>query len=84
MAQAFAERMVVASSAGTVPARQINPIVVEVMKEKGADITSSIPKMLTPEMINQAALVITMGCSVADLPKAHASSNAEKIDPLGF
>ena len=91
MAQAFAEKYgLVASSAGTVPAGQINPIVVEVMKEKGLDITSSIPKMLTPEMINQAALVITMGCSVAEVcPKPMLAQMQKKLidwdleDPKG-
>jgi protein-tyrosine-phosphatase len=51
-------------SAGTLPSAGINPIVVEAMKEKGLDLSSRSPKMLTPEMISQASLVVTMGCSV--------------------
>ena len=91
MAQAFAEKYgLAASSAGTVPSRQINPIVVEVMKEKGLDISDKIPKMLTPEMINQATLVITMGCSVAEVcPKPMLAQMQKKLidwdleDPKG-
>jgi protein-tyrosine-phosphatase len=65
MAEAFAKRHgLKASSAGTMLAKSVNPIVVEAMKEKGIDISGSKPKMLTTEMINEADLVFTMGCSV--------------------
>ena len=43
MAEAFANRIgLKASSAGTIPASKVNPIVVEVMKEKGS---TSPPKL---------------------------------------
>jgi arsenate reductase len=65
MAEAFAKRLgLTASSAGTVPAKRVNATVVRVMKEKGLDISGSIPKLLTVEMIGEADLVVTMGCSV--------------------
>jgi arsenate reductase len=68
MAEAFANRNGLrASSAGTVPSSKVNPTVVEAMKEKGMDLLSNIPKMLTSEMINQASLVVTMGCSVEEV-----------------
>ena len=68
MARAFAEKYGLDSvSAGTVPSSKVNPMVVEVMKEKGIDISENIPKILTPEMINGASLVVTMGCSVAEV-----------------
>ena len=67
MAEAFARKMgLAATSAGTVPSSKINPIVVEAMKEKGLDIGSNHPKMLTTEMINDASLVVTMGCSIEE------------------
>jgi arsenate reductase (thioredoxin) len=67
MAEAFAKRYgLKASSAGTVPASQVNPIVVEAMKEKGIDISSNVPRVLTSEMIREAGLVVTMGCSVEE------------------
>jgi arsenate reductase len=65
MAEAFAKRLgLTASSAGTVPAERVNATVVQVMKEKGLDISGSVPKLLTVEMIGEADLVVTMGCSV--------------------
>ncbi len=67
MAEAFArEYGVDASSAGTIPSSKVNPIVVEVMKEKGLDIAQNRPKRLTPGMISDASLVVTMGCSVEE------------------
>ena len=67
MAEAFARNLgLTASSAGTVPSSRINPIVVQVMKEKGLDIASNNPKMLTTQLINDAALVVTMGCSIEE------------------
>ena len=65
MAEAFAKKHGIdASSAGTAPSSEINPVVVEAMKEKGLDISANKPKMLTVDMIDAARLVITMGCSV--------------------
>ena len=51
-----------AISAGTNPAANVEPTVVKVIKELGIDISGNKPKPLTPEMIDQANLVITMGC----------------------
>jgi protein-tyrosine-phosphatase len=67
MAEAFARvRGMNASSAGTVPSSRVNPVVVQAMQEKGIEIGSNAPKMLTAEMISQASLVVTMGCSVEE------------------
>jgi len=67
MAEAFARSAgLEASSAGTIPSSRINPVVVEAMKEKGIDLASNKPKMLTTEMIREAGLVVTMGCSVEE------------------
>ena len=71
MAEAFVneygEGKIVAESAGMKLAPTVNPIVVEAMKERGIDISSNKPKMLTMEMANQADLVVTMGCGASDL-----------------
>jgi protein-tyrosine-phosphatase len=37
------------------------------MREKGIDVSSKTPKMLTAEMIEAANLVVTMGCSVEEV-----------------
>ena len=49
-------------SAGSNPASQVNPVVVEAMKEVGIDISSRKPKKLDKGMILGADLAITMGC----------------------
>ena len=64
MAEAFArDHGLEASSAGTIPADRVNSTVVDVMKKRGL-IISGKPKMLTQDMIKEADLVVTMGCSV--------------------
>ena len=91
MAQAFAERYgLKSSSAGPMPTAEINPVVVEAMKEDGIDISKRTPKMLTAEMINDASLVVTMGCSVAEVcPKPMLAQMQKKLidwnleDPKG-
>jgi arsenate reductase len=45
----------------------VNHVVVEIMKEKGIDISMNKPKMLTQEMANQVDLIVTMGCGASDL-----------------
>ncbi len=68
MAEAFAKREGLrASSAGTLPASSVNPTVVTAMSEKGIDIARERAKVLTAEMIEQADLVVTMGCSVDEV-----------------
>lgn len=67
MAEAFARKYgLAASSAGTIPSSKVNPVVVQVMKEKGIEIGSNQPRALTSDMISDASLVVTMGCSVEE------------------
>ena len=49
-------------SAGSAPKDSINPIAVEAMAEVGIDIANNVPKVLTPEAVQQSDVVITMGC----------------------
>ncbi len=69
MAQAFFERYgpedVRAESAGTEPAPEIWPPVVEAMREVGFDLAGRKPKKLTLEMQLHADWAITMGCGDA-------------------
>lgn len=48
-------------SAGTKPKSQLNPTVIDVMKEIGIDITTQKPKGLTDEMIS-SSITVNMGC----------------------
>lgn len=52
-------------SAGSMPADQINPTAVAAMREEGIDITAEQPKVLTTEAVQDADVVITMGCGDA-------------------
>ncbi len=91
MAQAFAEKHgLTAESAGTIPAHQVNPAVVQAMLEKEIDISHRQPKMLTSEMIDRASLVVTMGCSVEEVcPRPMLAGMQKKLvdwnltDPKG-
>ena len=52
-------------SAGSAPKDSINPIAVQAMQEVGIDISNNIPKVLTPEAVQESDAVITMGCGDA-------------------
>jgi protein-tyrosine-phosphatase len=90
MAEAFGRAYgLAASSAGTVPAENVNPTVVQVMKKRGIALPGK-PKMLTADMIKQADLVVTMGCSVQEVcPKPMVEQMEKKLvdwhieDPKG-
>ncbi|HEY5439330.1 MAG TPA: arsenate reductase ArsC [Acidimicrobiales bacterium] len=69
MAAAFARESggdrVVVHSAGSAPGEVLNPAVVEVMREKGIDISNEAPRKLTDEMGLDADVIVTMGCGDA-------------------
>jgi arsenate reductase len=67
MAETFLRELsagaITAMSAGSEGAGEIDPLAAEVMAEIGLPITGR-PKKLTADMVEQADLVITMGCGV--------------------
>ena len=66
MAQGFAEVFgkgkLEVYSAGSHPSSQIDPLVIEVMKEKGIDLSSKKPKGLNDLPPIEMDYLITMGC----------------------
>jgi len=66
MAEAFfkkyAPKKFYAMSAGTIPSTQLNPIVVQVMKEIGIDMNDQKPKLLSNSMIENSSKTVNMGC----------------------
>jgi arsenate reductase (thioredoxin) len=60
-----ADRRHHARSAGTEPAEQVNPIVVDAMRELGIDIADRTPQKLTTDLAQWADIVVTMGCGDA-------------------
>jgi len=61
----LAEGRVHIRTAGSDPAAEINPAVVEAMAEVGVDLSKEFPKPLTDEVVQAADAVITMGCGDA-------------------
>jgi len=49
-------------SAGTHPADRVHPVVVDVMREVGIDLSNATPQKLTAELAQGAEMLITMGC----------------------
>ena len=66
MAEGFAEALgkgkVKVFSAGSSPASQIDALVIEVMKEKGIDLSNKRPKGLNDLPPSEMDFLITMGC----------------------
>lgn len=70
MAAAFFNRLANAGaaralSAGTRPAAQLHPVVVEAMREVGIDLSAAQPQKLTAELAAGAEMLITLGCGEA-------------------
>ena len=67
MAEGFAnyygKGKLIVSSGGNKPAEKVNPVVVDVLKEKGIDISMNKPKLLTFQIAQEADLIVTMGCN---------------------
>lgn len=66
MAEAFAKSYglgkIESASAGTIPAKEVNPMVVQVMREKGINISTNKPQLLDTKMLQEADVVVVMGC----------------------
>jgi arsenate reductase (thioredoxin) len=52
-------------SAGSEPAEELNPAVVEAMREVGVDLTGRRPRRLADDDVRSADVVVTMGCGDA-------------------
>ncbi|HIG25543.1 MAG TPA: arsenate reductase ArsC [Acidimicrobiia bacterium] len=49
-------------SAGSAPARQLNPAAVEAMAEEGIDIAAAQPLHWTEALLQEVEVVVSMGC----------------------
>lgn len=49
-------------SAGTKPAVNVNPIVVQAMKEVDIDIENNSPQNISQQMIEESQIAVNMGC----------------------
>ncbi len=69
MAEAFFQKYakkLTASSAGTKPGPEINPVAVEAMAEIGIDLTSKTPKIISDKIIADSKIIVNMGCMDAE------------------
>ena len=66
MAEAFFRKHApdgyLAKSAGTIPAGEINAIAIQATKEEGIDMSKQKSKIITEDMIRDAAVRVNMGC----------------------
>ena len=87
MAQAFFNKLskgrYKALSAGSRPSEEVNPVVVEAMREVGIDISENKPKKLDVSMIREADIAITMGCGDACPVVPNELRDWELEDPSG-
>jgi protein-tyrosine-phosphatase len=69
MAAAFMQELgkgkVKVLSAGTAPAAEIHPAVIDAMREVGINLSQRVPRLLDAALAQQADVVITMGCGDA-------------------
>jgi arsenate reductase (thioredoxin) len=69
MAAAFLSRLgegrIDVRSAGSTPAEEIHPVVVQAMEEVGIDLSAERPKRIDDDVVHASDVVITMGCGDA-------------------
>lgn len=89
MATAFAERernrrdaesAITILTGGTQPADHVHEEVVTVLQEEGIDISDREPREITPAELQDADIVITMGCSAQDVCPATWSGDNRDWD----
>lgn len=75
---------VLVRSAGSAPASEVNPAVVDVLAELGLDLAKEFPKPLTDETVRASDVVVTMGCGDAcPVYPGKRYLNWELADPAG-
>jgi arsenate reductase len=62
LAEHYGRDRVVVRSAGSEPGDSLNPVVVQVLEERGLSTAGEAPKLLTYEGVQEADVVVTMGC----------------------
>ena len=62
LAEHYGGDAVTVRSAGSEPGDDLNPVVVEVLHERGLPTEGERPTLLTPEGVQEADVVVTMGC----------------------
>lgn len=58
----YAGDQVEVRSAGSLPASEVHPLVVEALNQRDLDLSEAYPKPLTDDVVRAADYVVTMGC----------------------
>src|ERR1700761_3517193 len=58
----YADGRIEVCSAGSEPRTELNPVVVQVLSERGLSADKEFPKLLTEEAAQAAHVIVTMGC----------------------
>ena len=66
-ARARAPAWVEVISGGTVPAAEVNRVVIDAMREVGIDLSGQKPARIGPAELADCDVVVTMGCSAEDV-----------------
>jgi len=56
-----------ADSAGTEPSEMVSPVVREMLAQEGLDVSGVVPRHITAEDLQNAAHIISMGCTAEAL-----------------
>ena len=65
LAEHYGAGRIAAISAGSEPGETINPVVAQVLAERGLSTAAEVPKLLEYDTVVGADVVITMGCGEA-------------------
>jgi arsenate reductase len=65
LTQLLGRDAVVVRSAGSAPSETVNPAAVEAMAELGVDLGAAVPRLLERDAVEEADVVVTMGCGDA-------------------
>ena len=58
----YANGAVEVLSAGSAPGTEVNPVIAQILRERGLDPSREFPKPLSPELARAADVIVTMGC----------------------
>ncbi|MEX2405420.1 MAG: low molecular weight phosphatase family protein [Candidatus Paceibacterota bacterium] len=56
-----------AISAGTAPASEVDPLVTQILSEKGVVASPKKPQQLTDELLEKADRIVSFGCLIPDM-----------------
>ena len=65
LAEHLSARRVHVRSAGSAPANEVNPLVIDVLAERGISLAQPYPKPLSDNVVHAADVIVTMGCGDA-------------------